>query len=102
MLRIRHWLRTTFVGLALAGCGPVEAGSPCAGGGEGATNCGAAVLHRYQDGVLSGTALWPWPNEERIKKEMCTDAGVTRGFCGKASITEYVWTYLGNSVPATF
>jgi hypothetical protein len=33
---------------------------------------------------------------------MCSDAGVTRGFCSKASLTEYIWTYLGNPVPSDF
>jgi hypothetical protein len=49
----------------------------------------------------SGVALWPWPNEARILKEMCTDAGVTRGFCTDSSLTNYVWNYLGNGNPVT-
>jgi hypothetical protein len=48
----------------------------------------------------TGEALWPWPNEARIKQEMCTDAGVTRGFCGSTSLTKYIWEYLGNGCPA--
>jgi hypothetical protein len=57
------------------------------------------VQRRYQDGVQTTQILWPWPNEARIKKEMCTDAGVTRGFCSATSLTDYVWNYLGNGNP---
>lgn len=77
----------------------VEDGTVCKGGGAGGTNCGANVTKRYQDGILTSTDLWPWPYEARIKKEMCTDAGFTTGFCAKLSLTEYVWTYLGYSNP---
>lgn len=79
-----------------------EAGTLCKGKGENGSDCGATVINRYQDGSLTSTHLWPWPNEDRIKKDMCTDAGVTRGFCSKASLTEYIWTYLGNPVPSNF
>jgi hypothetical protein len=90
----------------------IEAGSALKGAGDGGADIGANVVNRYgTDGAfwgdanyntLSGTALWPWPSEARIMKEMCTDSGETRGFCSKSSLTEYVWTYLGNPVPATF
>jgi hypothetical protein len=79
--------------------GRVEPGSPCIRGGEGDTNCGADLTFRYQDGVLTGTALWPWPNEARIRKEMCIGAGVTSGFCAAPSLTDYVWGYLGHDNP---
>ncbi|MFH0863551.1 MAG: chondroitinase-B domain-containing protein [Candidatus Gottesmanbacteria bacterium] len=39
------------------------------GKGENGADIGAEVLYRYQDGVLTGTALWPWPMEERICNE---------------------------------
>ncbi|MFH1956506.1 MAG: NosD domain-containing protein [Patescibacteria group bacterium] len=39
------------------------------GQGEGGADIGAEVLYRYVDGVLTGTPLWPWPMEERIKNE---------------------------------
>lgn len=64
-----------------------------------ATN-GADVTKRYENGVLSNISLWPFPNEARIKKDMCTDAGVTTGFCAKATLSRYVWEFLGNSCPA--
>jgi hypothetical protein len=47
----------------------------------------------------TGVNLWPWPNEVRLKKEMCTDAGITRGFCAAASLSNYIWGYLGNASP---
>jgi len=85
-----------------------EAGSPVKGAGESGTDIGANVSKRYQDGLLTSIDLWPWPNETRIKKEMCTDAGVTRGFCALGNdprtgnpitLTNYVWEYLGNQNP---
>ena len=33
-------------------------------------------------------ALLPWPNEARIKAEMCT--GTSRGFCSASSVSEYL------------
>jgi hypothetical protein len=90
----------------------VENGSALKGAGLGGADIGANVVYRYgTDGsfhgdagfnALTATLLWPWPNEARLKKEMCSDAGVTRGFCSKASLTEYIWTYLGNPVPSDF
>jgi len=47
----------------------------------------------------TGVGLWPFPNEARIMKEMCTDAGVTRGFCSDTSLTNYIMNYLGNGNP---
>ena len=67
----------------------IEAGSALKGQGAGGADVGANVLYRYgTDGThfgdagydtLTTTALWPWPNEARIKAEMC--AATTRGFC---------------------
>jgi hypothetical protein len=81
--------------------GRVEAGTPCITAGEGGTQCGANVTKRYQDGTLTGTDLWPWPNEARMKAEMCISGFTTRGFCNTAqTFTEYVWAYaFGNSNP---
>jgi hypothetical protein len=78
---------------------------------------GATIEHRYgSSGLRYGAAgfdtltdvpLWPWPNEDRIKREMC--ASTTRGFCstGKRldgsnpiTLTSYVWETLGNPIPA--
>ncbi len=39
------------------------------GKGERRTDIGAEVLYRYQNGVLTGIPLWPWPMEERIFRE---------------------------------
>jgi hypothetical protein len=79
--------------------GRIEAGSPCVSKGEGGSNCGADLTRRYHDGVMTSTALWPWPNQDRIRKDMCVDAGVSRGFCSAPSLTDYVWGYLGNANP---
>jgi len=76
----------------------IEASSPYHGAGT-TGDIGANVVKRYQDGVLTSVDLWPWPNETRIKKDMCTDAGVSTGFCGSSSLTSYVWSYLGNPNP---
>ncbi len=80
---------------------------------------GANVVKRYGvDGstsgdanfnTLSNTSLWPWPNEDRIKQEMCIDAGITRGFCSNGkrkdgrpiTLTSYIWESLGNAMPTT-
>lgn len=70
---------------------------------------GANILYRYgMDGArydeanfntLGSEPLWPWPNEKRIKEEMCAKSGVTRGLCQAKSLTHYIWEYLGNPMP---
>lgn len=76
----------------------VEVGSTGESSGEGGVNRGAHIINRYQGGVLIGSTLWPWPNEARIKTEMCS--GVTRGWCGTAkTLTDYLWSYLGTACP---
>jgi hypothetical protein len=52
----------------------------------------------------TGQALWPFPNEDRIKTELA--AVSARGFCTGNSIggtaqtlTKYIWEYLGNQIP---
>ncbi|MBI3546946.1 MAG: right-handed parallel beta-helix repeat-containing protein [Gammaproteobacteria bacterium] len=94
----------------------IEAGSLLNGKGFGGADIGANILYRYgADGArfgdagyntLSSTSLWPWPNEDRIKREMC--AGTTRGFCatgqrlgnvGPVTLTTYIWEYLGSPIP---
>ena len=87
----------------------IEAGSPLKTAGLGGAQIGAQIVTRMGTaGTLhseagwntdSGAPLWPYPNESRLKKEMCTDAGVTRGFCSSASITQYIGSYLGNPSP---
>jgi hypothetical protein len=75
----------------------IESGSPYKNGGS-TGDIGANVINRYSDGVLTGTPLWPWPNEARIKSDMCP--GVTTGWCGTPkTLTQYIWAFLGNSSP---
>ena len=80
--------------------------------GSSGSDIGATVINRYgTDGArygqsgyntLTSNALWPWPNQSRIKSEMC--ANTTRGFCstGKrlngsdpVTLTSYVWEIAG-------
>lgn len=74
---------------------------------------GAELVNRYQDGVLSNNALWPWPNEELIRQHMCdpndlsdtnrissNGPGWEPQWCASGkSLTTYVWEYLGNPIP---
>lgn len=68
------------------GCDVVQAGDP--GCDHSVNNVSAAAYAGGPSNLLPqvrhGTAetLWPWPNEERIKTEMC--ASTTRGLCGQA------------------
>jgi len=75
----------------------VEAKSPYhAAGSTG--DVGANVINRYEDGKLTAAPLWPWPNEERLRKEMC--AVPTGAFCASGkSLTRYIWEYLGKPIP---
>ncbi|MEP7156194.1 MAG: InlB B-repeat-containing protein [Betaproteobacteria bacterium] len=94
----------------------VEAGSILKSSGLNGADTGANVIYRYGvDGsrfgdagyeALGTKALWPWPNQARIKQEMC--AATARGFCSTAarldgqkavSVTSYVWEQLGSPVP---
>lgn len=68
----------------------IEAGSPYKGAGSSG-DIGANVVNRYVDGVLTATALFPWPNEARIKAEMC--ASVTTGFCASISLSAYLASF---------
>ncbi|MBI5783103.1 MAG: Ig-like domain-containing protein [Gammaproteobacteria bacterium] len=95
----------------------IESGSLLNGKGAGGADIGANVLYRYGiDGsrfseanynTLTSAALWPWPNEDRIKREMC--ANTARGFCstsqrlgnlGPVTLTTYIWEYLGSPIPS--
>jgi len=79
---------------------------------------GAVIRYRYGvDGThygdsgyntLTNKPLWPWPNEDRIKQEMCVRSGVTRGFCNPGTrldgvhpvtLTSYIWEFLGRPIP---
>jgi hypothetical protein len=94
----------------------IEAGSPLKSKGSGGADIGANILYRYgADGAkfgdsgynaLTNVPLWPWPNEERIKLEMCK--GISRGFCtsekrldkiNPVTLTSYIWEAIGNPLP---
>ena len=87
----------------------IEVGSPLKTAGSGGGQIGAQIVNRIGgSGTLqgesgwntdTGAALWPFPNDARIKKEMCADAGITRGFCASTSLTGYIMNYLGNGNP---
>jgi hypothetical protein len=90
--------------------------------GSGGTNIGATVVNQYQNGTLTGTALWPFPNDSLIVNDFClgpdtAGAGTceaagntsctiytrthnTTGLCASGkSLTKYVWEQLGNPSP---
>jgi hypothetical protein len=87
----------------------IEAGSALKTAGSGGGQIGAQIVNRIgAAGTLrgetgwdadTGAPLWPFPNEARIMKEMCTDARITRGFCSDTSLTHYIMNYLGNGNP---
>jgi hypothetical protein len=87
----------------------IESGSALKSAGSGGGQIGAQITTRIgTSGTLQGesgwnadtaASLWPYPNEARIRKEMCTDTGVTRGFCADTSLTRYIVNYLGNGNP---
>jgi hypothetical protein len=90
----------------------VEAGSPGYASGQAGSNRGATIVNRYQNGLLTTQALWPWPNEARIKADLRTDfnlAGINprRGFAADGNglrgtpitLTSYIWEYLGYPCP---
>ncbi len=87
----------------------IEAASALKTAGLGGGQIGAELVKRIgasetlfgeagYDAVTSEN-LWPWPYQQRIKTEMCNDAGISRGFCSASSLTHYVWEYLGNACP---
>jgi hypothetical protein len=99
----------------------VETGSSLISSGDDGGNIGATIVKRYgvsgtlwgEAGydVLTGDELWPWPYEANIKTVFSeanpSPSGVTpstndskRGFCADGqSLTNYIWTYLGNTTP---
>lgn len=90
----------------------LEPGSLASGQASNGDNPGAEIIYRSVGGVNSSTPLWPYPNEVRIKTEMCqADALVTVGRVGQAvpdwclgesSLSAYLWEQLGNPCPSGF
>jgi hypothetical protein len=88
---------------------PVDSG----GKGDGQL-IGAQIINKYHDGQETSEPLWPFPNEQWIKEDMCDptlsreNTDPTRGFCasgnglygGPITLTSYIWEYLGNPCPA--
>ena len=82
----------------------IEPGSYLSGRGENGSAIGANVILRYgREGsyfgeadfdILTSNPLWPWANEDRIQHEMCTET--KRGLCSSTSLTQYIWSRLGN------
>ena len=92
----------------------VEAGSPAKGTGTAGSDRGATVVKRYVGGVLTNDDLWPFPNEDSIKADLCTGPDGTAlngiaistrghnasGWCASAkTLTQYVWDQLGHDSP---
>jgi hypothetical protein len=87
----------------------IESNSPYKGAGENGADIGANIIYRYQNGVLTNQALWPWPYENWIKEDMCdpdilqnigrTGSDIPKWCTTNKTLTEYVWEYLGNSCP---
>ena len=86
----------------------IEAGSALATGGSNGGQSGARILKRIGvSGTLYGESgynvetaddLWPWPHEQRIKREFAEAS--TRGFAGSTlSMTDYIWSLLGSASP---
>jgi hypothetical protein len=92
----------------------VEAGTPGSGTGTGGRDRGANVVKRYVGGVLSDQDLWPFPNEDAIRQDLCAGPDGTSlngapintrghnatGWCASGkSLTRYVWEQLGQPSP---
>lgn len=68
---------------------------------------GATIEKRYSISFSNGgyvitetsDALWPWPHEDVIRRDMCSTTSY--GWCGtNKSLTRYIWEYLGNPCPS--
>ena len=98
----------------------IESGSTLKTTGESGGQIGAQIIYKHgTDGTLWGEtgyntltneALWPFPNEDRIKTDFVSYNGDgpsgARGFCTGTSmdgsaqtLTKYIWEYLGNQIP---
>lgn len=96
---------TTSPGAALLYIPRTESGSA---GANLTTKIGTSGTQYGDTGYATdtGSALWPFPNEDRIKTDMA--AVSARGFCtgtqiggGAETLTTYIWEYLGNQIPDT-
>ncbi len=87
-----------------------EAATPGHASASDGGDRGATVVNRYVSGTVTGTALWPFPNEDAIKQDFCLgpDNGTTirtrghnqTGWCASAAtLTHYIWEALGNISP---
>jgi len=79
---------------------------------------GATIIFKYIDGIETAYPLWPWAGEAIIKDKMCnatylqeienainghdsSSIDYVPGWCAtNKTLTEYVWEYLGNEIPA--
>lgn len=98
----------------------IDVGSPLKTAGKDGGQAGAEIMYKIgAEGTLDGepgwdtvTAepLWPFPNEDQIKKDMGAYDGPgapgARGFAtGKSldgsdqTLTKYVWEFLGHPIP---
>jgi hypothetical protein len=89
----------------------IEAGSALAAAGfnlDITKRIGADGSRFGQPGynTVTSVELWPWPNEARIKQQMC--ASTTRGFCAAGArldgvnpitLSSYIWEMLGRPSP---
>jgi hypothetical protein len=95
----------------------IETGSTLKTSGSGGGQMGAQIIYKIGiDGTLYGesgyntvttNALWPWPNEDRIKSDFASVTNGARGFATGNSkdgtsqtLTKYIWEYLGNQIPS--
>lgn len=98
----------------------VDVGSPLKTAGQSGGQVGAEITYKiggtgtlYDEpgwNTLTPEPLWPFPNEDQIKKDMASYSGPgapgARGFTtGKSldgsdqTLTKYVWEFLGNPIP---
>ncbi len=71
---------------------------------------GARITQRTVDQVLTDDPLWPWPNEARIRADLCDPIALAElgrvgtnepTWCSQdVTLSEYIWELLGNSMPA--
>ncbi len=97
----------------------IEANSKLLQAGKNKSRAGAIITNKIGvSGTLWGEPgykivtkepLWPWPNENRIHKDMSNASNLlktspaNRGFAAKnQTLTNYIWSALGNELPGSF